>query len=247
MQNVLVTGLNGRLAPYLKEALESMEVNVVPFDRAVINIEDRAAQLSFIQNHNIDAIFHLATGSESWVTMLAGIAKELDIPFLFTSTESVFEPSSKGPFTPDRKPDATGDYGRYKIACENAALEANPDVIIARLGWQMFDTFEADNLLTHVRELHDEKGFLYASTKWRPAVAFVRHTMQCLLDLMDAAVPGIYHVGGNENELTFFDIVNMVNEKYDMQWDVREGDDPARDGRIIDERVPCGLISDVLQ
>jgi hypothetical protein len=39
----------------------------------------------------------------------------------------------------------------------------------------------------------------------------------------------------------------MVNEKYDMQWDVREGDDPARDGRIIDERVPCGLISDVLQ
>jgi dTDP-4-dehydrorhamnose reductase len=246
MQNVLVTGLNGRLAPYLRDALESMELNVVPFDRVLLNIEDRAAQLQHIKQNNIDSIFHLATGPETWVGTLAGIAKELDIPFLYTSTESVFEPTSKGPFTPDRVADATGDYGRYKIAGEQAALEANTDAIIARLGWQMFDTFESDNLLTHVKAMHDEKGYLYASSKWRPAVAFVGHTMQCLLDLMDAEVPGIYHVGGNENGLTFFDIVNLINEKYDLQWDIREGDDPARDGRIIDERVPCGLISDVL-
>ena len=247
MKNVLVTGLNGRLAPYLKEALERIEVNVVPFDRTVINIEDRTAQVRYLKNHNIDSIFHLATGPEKWVATLASIAKELDIAFLFTSTESVFEPSSEGPFTPDRKPDATSEYGCYKIACENSALEANPDTIIARLGWQMFDTFEADNLLTHVRDMHNEKGFLYASTKWLPAVAFVQHTMQCLLDLMAAAAPGSYHVGGNENELSFFDIVNLINKKYGMQWDIREGDDPARDGRIVDERVPCGLLSEVLK
>lgn len=246
MQNVLVTGLNGRLAPYLKDALESMGINVVPFDRTLLSIEDRAAQIQHIKQNNVDSIFHLATGPETWVGTLAGIAKELDIPFLYTSTESVFEPTSKGPFTPDHPADATGDYGRYKIAGEQAALEANPDAIIARLGWQMFDTFDADNLLTHVRDMHDEKGYLYASTKWLPAVAFVGHTMQCLLDLMDAEVPGTYHIGGNENGLSFFDIVNLINEKFNLQWDIREGDDPARDGRIVDERVPCGLISDVL-
>lgn len=246
MKNILVTGLNGRIAPFLKEALENMEVNVVPFDRSVTNIEDREAQISLIQQHSVDGVFHLATGSENWVGTLAGIAKKLNIPFLFTSTESVFEPSSIGPFTPDRLPDATGDYGRYKIACEKAALEANPDAIIARLGWQMFDTFDADNLLTHVRDMHDEKGFLYASTKWHPAVAYVRHTMQCLCDLMSAAVPGIFHVGGNENELTFYDIVTLINKKYKLQWDIREGDEPERDGRILDERVPCGLLSDSL-
>jgi dTDP-4-dehydrorhamnose reductase len=246
MNRALVTGLNGRLAPLLKEALASMGVEIVGFDRAVLDIEDINAQRDYLKAERVDCIFHLANGSENWVGILAGLAKEFDIPFLYTSTESVFEPTSKGPFTPEREADATGDYGAYKIRCERAALDANSDAIIARLGWQMFDTFEVDNLLCHVRDMKNEHGVIHASSHWLPAVAFVGHTMQCMLDLMDAEVPGIYHIGGNESGLSFFDLVNLINEHHQLGWDVQESEDPARDGRIIDDRVPCGRIEDVL-
>lgn len=246
MQTALVTGLNGRLAPHLQLALESAGVDVIAFDRNELDILNRQQQAQFIAEHAIDCIFHFANGAESWLEILAGIAFENDIPFLFTSTESVFNPESRGPFTPEHSADATSDYGRYKINCEEAALKANPNSIIARLGWQMFDTFEQDNLLTHVRDMHNEKGYLEASSRWLPAVAFVDHTMQCLLDLMDAEEPGIYHVGGNESGLSFYDIACLINEKYELGWDIREGDFPARDGRIVDERVPCGDIADAL-
>jgi len=246
MQRALVTGLNGRLAPHLKSALESNGVTVIEFDRQQVDIQDPDQQRDFITEQQIDAICHLATGPESWVATLAGIAHQHDIPFLFTSTESVFNPDSRGPFTPDRQPDATSDYGVYKIACEQAALSTNPNSIIARLGWQMFDTFEQDNLLTHVRDMHNEKGYLIASSQWLPAVAFVGHTMACLVDLMKAATPGTYHVGGNEQGLSFYQLVQLIDKKYQMGWDIREGADPARDGRILDDRVLCANIKEVL-
>jgi len=223
-----------------------MGVVVIPFDRDELDIENRQQQLQYIQHNKVDCIFHLATGAEAWLATLSSIAKELEIPILFTSTESVFNPDSKGPFTPEHAADATSDYGRYKIVCEEAALAANPDTIIARLGWQMFDSFEFDNLLTHVRDMHDEKGYLDASTQWLPAVAFVGHTMQCLIDLMDAETPGIYHIGGNEESLSFYDLASLINEKYSLGWDIREGNIPSRDGRIVDDRVPCGDIAEVL-
>lgn len=246
MKRALVTGLNGRLAPHLKQALLNQGFEVVAFDRQIVDINNEAQQRAFIEAQKIDCIFHLATGSEHWLATLAKIAFEQNITFLFTSTESVFNPNSKGPFKPDHPADADNEYGLYKITCEQAALSANPNIIIARLGWQMFDNFEQDNLLTHVRDMHNEKGFLQASTLWFPAVAFVGHSMQCLIELAKSGTPGIYHVGGNESGLSFYELVEMIKNKFQLDWDVRQGDDPNRDGRIIDERVLCGKIESVL-
>ncbi|UPW19662.1 sugar nucleotide-binding protein [Agarivorans sp. TSD2052] len=247
MQRALVTGLNGRLAPYLQQALEQANVEVISFDRQQLDITHRPQQIAYIRAHKIDAIFHLATGSEDWLSILADIADELTIPMVFTSTESVFNPDSKGPFTPEHPADAVNEYGRYKISCEHAALAANPNIIVARLGWQMFDTFEQDNLLTHVRDMHNEKGYLEASTEWLPAVAYVEHSMQCLIRLAKQAKAGIYHIGGNELGLSFYQLVELIKQKYQLDWDVRPAKVPQRDGRIIDSRVACDSITQQLQ
>lgn len=247
MNHALVTGLNGRLAPYLKAQLEAKNIKVTAFNRELLNIEDRDAQRDFINAEQIDCVFHLATGPESWAGTLASIAFELSIPFVLTSTESVFNPNSVGPFNPDHPADADGDYGLYKIAAENVVRNQNPNAIIARLGWQMFDSFDNDNLLTHVRDMINEEGVLYASTEWKPAVAFVGHTMEALIHLAQRNEPGTYHVGGNENGLSFFDLVQLVNQKHQCNWNVQPSTDPSRDGRIIDERVPCGQIETVLR
>lgn len=246
MKQVLITGINGRLAPYLKAQLERDGITVITFDRSVLNVEDRAAQLAFLQQNKVDTIFHLATGPEQWAGLLASLASELEIGFVFTSTESVFDPESTGPFTPDHPADATGDYGTYKIRTEAVVRLQNPKAIIARLGWQMFDTFEQDNLLTHVRDMVSNDGVVFASTEWLPAVAFVGHTMAALVALGQQQQPGTYHIGGNESGLSFYDIVSRINRKYSCGWAVMPSVDPSRDGRIIDTRVPCGRIETVL-
>lgn len=242
MKTALVTGLNGRLAPYLKDALEDDGIQVVAFDRQVVPIEDRALQQRFLINHNIDVVFHLATGPEQWAATLAELAGERQIPFLFTSTESVFNPDSTGPFTPIHPADASGDYGRYKIACEQAVRAANPDTIIARLGWQMFDNFDQDNLLTHVRDMHDSKGWLEASTEWLPAVAYVEHTMSALISLAKQNQAGTFHIGGNDIGWSFHRLVQEINQHFNLGWDIREGVAPSRDGRLMDDRVPSQQI-----
>jgi dTDP-4-dehydrorhamnose reductase len=246
MKQVLITGLNGRLAPYLKAQLEGDGISVRAFDRSVLDIGDRAAQLAFLQQNSIDTIFHLATGSDHWAGLLAGVAAELDIGFVLTSTESVFNSGSTGPFTPDHPADATGGYGAYKIRAETAVRAQNTKAIIARLGWQMFNTFERDNLLTHVRDMVNDDGVLFASTEWRPAVAFVGHTMAALVTLAQQQQPGTYHIGGNESALSFYDLVSRINHTYSCGWTVKPSTDPSRDGRIIDIRVPCGRIETVL-
>ena len=213
------------------------------FDRNQVNIDDPNQQLELLDSQGVDTIFHLATGPESWVATLAGLAEQHNLPFVFTSTESVFNPDSTGPFTPDHPADATSDYGRYKIACEKAAREANPNAIIARLGWQMFDTFEQDNLLTHVRDMHDEQGFIEASTEWIPAVAYIGDTMEALIQTAQKGAPGTFHIGGNEGGLSFYELVSLINRRFEKGWDVRRGTTPARDGRIVDERVSCGDIA----
>ncbi|WP_416396454.1 sugar nucleotide-binding protein [Allohahella sp. A8] len=237
LKTALVTGLNGRLAPHLKRALNEDDVEVVAFDRTRIDISNRDQQQALLISQNIDAIFHLATGPESWVGTLAGLAREQNIPFVFTSTESVFEPTSPGPFTPAHPADATSDYGQYKIACEQAACQAHPDTLIARLGWQMFDTFDEDNLLTHVRDMHNEHGVLEASTTWLPAVAHVRHTMEALIQLAREGATGTYHIDGNQNGLSFHDLVTLINRHHQMNWNIRKGTEPTRDGRIVDPRL----------
>jgi dTDP-4-dehydrorhamnose reductase len=246
MRHVLVTGMNGRLAPYLKKQLAHEGITVSAFDRSTLMIDDRTRQLAFLTQHGIDTVFHLATGPVQWAGLLAGIAAELDIGFVFTSTESVFSPDRSGPFTPEHVADANGDYGAYKIRAETAVRAQNPKAIIARLGWQMFDTFAHDNLLTHVRDMVTDDGVLLASTEWQPAVAFVGHTMAALVALAQQQIPGTYHIGGNESGLSFYDLATRINRTYACGWTIQPGSEPRRDGRIIDARVPCGRIETVL-
>jgi len=132
-----------------------------------LNIDDRAAQIQFVQQNGIDIIFHLATGPEQWLACLLVLLLN-SVSSAFSRAPKVFNPDSNGPFTPDHPAYATGDYGPYKIRVETAVCSHYPKAINARFGWQMFDTFKRDNLLSHVRDMVNNEGVLFASTEWKP-------------------------------------------------------------------------------
>src|SRR5690606_35616278 len=71
--------------------------------------------------------FHLGMGAEEWAGRLASYARHHGLPFVYTSSVSVFGDASglpDGPFRPQDEPTATDDYGRYKARCERAVLGA---------------------------------------------------------------------------------------------------------------------------
>ena len=59
---------------------------------------------------------------------IARLAAATDLPFLFTSTAMVFDHEPDGPHRPADPRTARDDYGRMKIASEDAVLAATSAV-----------------------------------------------------------------------------------------------------------------------
>jgi dTDP-4-dehydrorhamnose reductase len=66
---------------------------------------------------------------------MAALSAEERIPFVFTSTVSVF--TAPGPHGITSERTATDEYGRYKADCEDAVLKASTEAVVVRLGYQI--------------------------------------------------------------------------------------------------------------
>lgn len=246
VRRVLITGLSGTVAPYLKIVLERNGYQVVGFDRNMFNLEDRLQQKAYVESNNICGIFHLAMGSEFWASRLASIAVDLDIPFIFTSTESVFSDRYDGPYSTDQRPDSVTDYGTYKIRCEREIIASNPEACIARLGWQIGSCFEKNNMLNILNNLNRDNGKIEASCEWFPASSYIEDTVEELYKLFSSRSSGFFHIEGNKG-LTFYDIVSALNKKYGCEWNIVKTTIPHRDGRLKDPRINCRSIAEFLE
>ncbi len=63
---------------------------------------------------------------------LAKKAKEYSIPMIFTSSSQVFD-GDHAPYSETDIPNPISIYAEHKLAAENAAFEANPNIIILRM------------------------------------------------------------------------------------------------------------------
>jgi dTDP-4-dehydrorhamnose reductase len=63
---------------------------------------------------------------------LVGIAADFNIPFVFTSTDLVFD-GERGLYTEEDAPNPVNEYGRQKAEAERVVLEIYPNTLVARL------------------------------------------------------------------------------------------------------------------
>lgn len=241
---VLLTGMNGAVAPAFARALRDSDHQVIAWDRTRLPIDSEWHIRAAIDQHNPDWICHIATGPPQWAQWLARACADFNLGFLWTGTVSVFSEAAVAPLTPDLPPDATDEYGRYKIECERLINEANPRAVIARLGWQIGDE-PGSNTMTDflAREAMKHSGPIEASTKWIPSCAFLTDTSAGLLALLERAEPGIFHLEGNSAGLSFFEIASALAHIGDRSWTIRSSDAPARDNRMRDDRVTLGQVA----
>lgn len=234
--SILITGLNGTVAPVVAKTLQLAGHEIFGWDRSEVPETDLSASARFLGEIRPEKIYHIGMGPPEWAALIAGWCYENNRPFLFTSSVSVFSGNTNRPYTIGDQPDATDDYGRYKYDCELAILAANPDALIVRLGWQIGDRPGTNNMLDFF-ERSARDGILELSTNWFPACSFLEDTADALVELESRGAQGLFHLDGNPG-LSLYDIGTRLSGIHANRWRVKAIGEPHYYNLMRDDRVP---------
>lgn len=231
---LLLTGLNGTLAPRVAEAAAGWDI--VPWDRRAVPPDDPAAARAWlVQRARPDAIVHLATGGEAWAALLGAHAAAHGLPMVFTSTAMVFDAEPDGPHAPGDQRTARDAYGQLKIRSEDAVLAAHPAATVLRLGWQIDPERPGNNMLLQLDGWQRQQGEVAASSAWWPACSFMTDTAAAIAGLLRDPRPGVVHLDSNADEAHDFPaIVRALQRRFGRDaWRVREHAGYRHDQRLI--------------
>lgn len=259
----LITGSRGTVGSALRSVLEARGDTVIGWDREAAPPRDAKACAEYLHRMKPEALVHLAvassgTGVENegrivsvdWSERLAAHCAVAGIPYVFTSTVMVFTDDATGPFTIESAPNATGGYGGEKAEAERKVLAANPEAVVARLGWQIGEAPGSNNMIDFLTNAMNKDGVVKASRKWMPATSFLGDTADALAWLLDEAVAGRFRgvamVDGNRAGANFYEIVRALSAKHGGKFEVEADDSFVYDQRMLDERVPVRQIGERL-
>jgi dTDP-4-dehydrorhamnose reductase len=202
---ILMTGLHGTVAPVVATYLSIHSHIVIPFDRDLIDTENKEKVTSFIKEVSPDFIFHLGMSSIEFTKLLVETSKRLGIIFLFTSTVMVFDGNEIGPYETNVIPKPKSEYGMYKYQCEKAILEIDKDAYIIRLGWQIGDHTSGNQMISHLKKEYLEKGYNEASKDVFLACSFITESAKAILDIIHMK-PDIYHIDQSK-DMSYYDVI----------------------------------------
>ena len=244
MKIVLMTGLTGTLGPKVAAQFRHRGWKVIEWNHHKVPPEDEEQSEQFWQSLRVDAVCHLAMGSEEWAGWLAQRCAWRDIPYLFVSTAMVFDSKENGPYGIFHVRNAEDAYGQYKIRCEDAIWKANPNAMIARIGWQLHDDGTGNNMLAYLDKQNREHGSISASVGWYPATSHMDDTAIAFLQLLERNEAGLYHLDSNAGEgWNFFQLACALKAHYQKDWRVIPSNDYHHDQRLLDERLALPPLS----
>jgi dTDP-4-dehydrorhamnose reductase len=244
VSTTLLTGRSGTLGPVLADALRAGGDTCLGWDRVAVPPDDLGAARALLDREDPARVVHLAFGAEAWAATLAGWCRERGRPFLFVSTAMVFDRVPDGPHRPEDARTGQDENGRYKARCEDAVRDANPDALIARIGWQIGERRGGNHMLEALHGMVERDGCVRASRRWVPATSFLVDTCAALQRLLDARAPGTFHVDGNaECAWTFDRIARALVARHGLDWRIEETDEYVHDQRLVDPRVLVASIA----
>lgn len=148
---VLVTGANGMLGQDLCPILEDVGAFVIETDVDTLDITNGVVVKNVLTDVRPDLVIHCAAytnvdkAEEDFETAykinalgtenLAKSCNELDIPIVYISTDYVFDGAKKKLLNPDSCTNPINNYGKTKLAGENAIQKYCKKYYIARTSW----------------------------------------------------------------------------------------------------------------
>ncbi|HCJ11661.1 MAG: hypothetical protein A2Y14_00165 [Verrucomicrobia bacterium GWF2_51_19] len=212
-----ITGANGFLGQLLTQALSQTDATLLPFEGDICEL---AAVRTWVQNSQLDALFHLAAkvpitevnqnplqayavnvgGTLNLMQSLEGLPKK---PWFFYASTSHVYKSKDGPLSEDDPIAPISLYGKTKYMGESVVYDVAPQLNIAACVGRIFSFFHKTQtkpflyptLLERVQTEDLSKPFkLYGSECIRDFLN-AEAVVQIMIALMERRATGIINIG----------------------------------------------------
>jgi dTDP-4-dehydrorhamnose reductase len=239
MKKLLVTGISGFLGWHIAEHLQSdyqllgiynkTKPDLKNIQLEQLDLTDQSAVAIFLKEHQPDAILHLAANSNpndceqnplsqiinvEVTEHLAKYSAAQNIPFLFTSTDLVFDGKS-APYTTTDSPNPIMIYGKQKLAAEQKILKFFPKAIIARMPLMYGLPKNGLGFMNAwLRNLQAGKNVYCFTDEYRTAT-FGGDAAQGFFALLKNKASGIFHLGGPER-MSRFEFATAMAEHFGL-------------------------------
>lgn len=227
MKKLLVTGISGFLGWHIAEHLQSdfqllgiynkTKPDLKNVQLEQLDLTNQSAVTVFLKAHQPDAVLHLAANSNpndceqnplsqiinvDVTEHLAQYCAAQNIPFLFTSTDLVFD-GKNAPYSTTDTPNPIMVYGKQKLEAEQKVLKIFPKAIIARMPLMYGLPKNGLGFMSAwLRNLQAGKNVYCFTDEYRTAT-FGGDAAQGIFALLKNEGSGIFHLGGPERMSRF--------------------------------------------
>ncbi|MGB1141221.1 MAG: dTDP-4-dehydrorhamnose reductase [Halioglobus sp.] len=149
-RKIIVVGAGGQLGTELLSTAPA-DVECIGLTRAELDLSDADAVSRCLEQSAPEQVINAAAytavdkaetepeaaraGNVEAPAKLARACAARGVRLLHVSTDFVFDGSASSPYPPDAEPSPLGEYGRTKLAGEQAVREALPDALVVRTAW----------------------------------------------------------------------------------------------------------------
>lgn len=205
---VLITGCAGQLGHDVYELLKAKGENCLAADKADFDLTNADSTTGFVQAFRPDAVVHCAaytavdkaeedsincyavnvTGTKNLCTA----CKNLDVKFVYVSTDYVFDGEKKEPYETEDKTNPQTVYGLTKLGGENAVRQSLAKHFIVRTAW-VFGA-NGSNFVKTMLRLGSERDTLNVVCDQFGSPTYTKDLSKLICDMLETDRYGTYHV-----------------------------------------------------
>lgn len=230
---ILITGATGQLGTELCHLLDEKSISYIGTGSKDLDITDESAVNDFFLENKPEVVFHCAAytavdaaeeepgktqnykvnvnGTEN----IAKACKSVGAKMIYISTDYVFDGKSKEMYTEESKTNPMNEYGRAKLAGEQAVSKILDDYYIIRTSW-VFGKYGKNFVYTmlnlakthdHLTVVNDQMG--------RPT--WTRTLAEFMLYAVQNKIPyGLYQLS-NEGSCTWYEFAKEILKDKDIE------------------------------
>ena len=227
---VLVTGSKGQLGYDVIKELCARRHEALGFDLPELDITDEAAVQAVFDRVKPDAVIHCAAWTavdaaeesgniakvfavnEGGTRNIAAACKRTGAKLLYLSTDYVFDGQGSTPWRADETRFAPlNEYGKSKLAGENAVRELLQTYFIVRIAW-VFGKNGNNFVKTMLRlsEMHDTLRVVcdqVGTPTYTPDLA------RLLVDMIETNKYGVYHTTNEGGYISWYDFASAIMQE----------------------------------
>ena len=228
MLDILVTGANGQLGRSLRRLGERSSNRYLFTDVAELDITDAAAVERMVRDKGIDVVINCAAYTNvdkaeddcatadlinnKAVENLALAAKEMNATLIHISTDYVFDGQGSAPWGADETRFAPlNEYGKSKLAGENAVRELLQAYFIVRIAWVFGKN--GNNFVKTMLRLSESHDTLRVVCDQVGTPTYTPDLARLLVDMIETDKYGVYHATNEGGFLSWYDFASAIMQE----------------------------------